>query len=592
MRVLRDGETILDREETARDATGRDTWRLVIKAPLKDHTGTVTGLVGLSQNIPRRKERDQMLTRSQEPLKLALTAARMGAWDWDLHTNTVQRSSECLSILGASAIDGDHAWFTRLLHPKDSEAFASAVRRAIAERSEFAMEYRVLLPGGKVRGLHDIGRTLYDESGTPVRMIGVVQDITDRKLAEEAVRQSREMLRLVLDNSPMGVSWKDRSSRYLGCNRVVARALGYDSPDALVGLTLADLPSVTPEQAAFFLQKDREVMDANAAQHHILEQLTLADGRTIRLDTSKVPLHDADGRVIGVMGTWEDITDRLRAEEELQFQNALLRNQAEASPDGILVVGPDNRVLSYNRRFLDISGIPKGLAAAGTDAPVLAMARSRTADPAAFAARVAAIYSDPDTHSHDEVALADGRTLDRYSGPIRGEGGKWLGRVWFFRDITARFQAEEAVRATAARPRMFVEHVSAPIAMFDHEMRYLHVSRRWLTDYSLGGRDLTGLSHYDVFPEVTERWKEIHRRCMAGAIERCDEDRFDRADGTVQVDPLGGPPLDAGRRPDRRDHHLLGRDHGAEVGRAGPPRSRTVTRDRHRVRTGRVGRCE
>jgi len=100
------------------------------------------------------------------------------------------------------------------------------------------------------------------------------------------------------------------------------------------------------------------------------------------------------------------------------------------------------------------------------------------------------------------------------------------------RDVTARKQTEQALAETVEKLRLFFEYAPAAVAMFDREMRYIHCSRRWLTDFDMGERDITGLSHYELFPEIPEHWKEVHQRCLAGATESSEEDRFQRQDGS------------------------------------------------------------
>ncbi|MEI8242533.1 MAG: PAS domain-containing protein [bacterium] len=158
--------------------------------------------------------------------------------------------------------------------------------------------------------------------------INLAQDaIEARRLleaSEEALRQSRDMLARILDTVPQCVFWKDVNSAYLGCNQPFARAFGLESPQEVVGKTDFDLiPS--REEAEAYCADDRVVMHDSRPKRHVIEHVQCADGEHIWVDATKLPLVDKDGRVYGVLGIYEDISDRRQAEELLRQQETRLR---------------------------------------------------------------------------------------------------------------------------------------------------------------------------------------------------------------------------------------------------------------------------
>lgn len=128
-------------------------------------------------------------------------------------------------------------------------------------------------------------------------------------------RRLQDMFQLIIDTIPISIWWKDRDSRFLGCNMKLAEEAGFSHPSEMLGKTDYDCPW-KPEESDWFVEWDRKVMETNTAQH-IIEPKLNADGKQAWLDTTKVPLHDYEGNVIGTLGTYEDITERKQAELEL-----------------------------------------------------------------------------------------------------------------------------------------------------------------------------------------------------------------------------------------------------------------------------------
>lgn len=165
--------------------------------------------------------------------------------------------------------------------------------------------------------LWGMARPLYDHRGNIVGAIESVRDVTERRMTEAEMRSRQELLQLVMDNVPQFIFWKDRNSVYTGCNINFARAAGVGSPDNIVGKTDYDLPW-SQKEAEAYRTDDAEVMEQDKPKLHIVETQTMAGGKAAYLETNKVPLHDSEGNVIGVLGTYEDITERKQAEEEIR----------------------------------------------------------------------------------------------------------------------------------------------------------------------------------------------------------------------------------------------------------------------------------
>ncbi|MBK5271798.1 MAG: PAS domain S-box protein, partial [Bacteroidia bacterium] len=237
------------------------------------------------------------------------------------------------------------------------------------------------------------------------------------------------------------------------------------------------------------------------------------------------PVIDSDGTVIGAYVVTKDITERKKTEDELRKSEEKYRTIIEQAPDGIFMA---------DRNFFITDANDYGCRMVGYSKEELQKMK--------FTEIVS-----PENMRENPIKLNElnsGKIIVNDRRLIRKDGSEILVEIRaklisddlyqsVIRDITDRVKVEAKLIEQERLLRLFVEHSPAALAMFDDNMRYIIASRRWRTDYHLGDQNITGKSHYDVFPDISQNWKEIHRRCLTGATEESEEDSFIRADGSV-----------------------------------------------------------
>lgn len=258
-----------------------------------------------------------------------------------------------------------------------------------------------------------------------------MQSIISRKRqAEEEAVAARKLFQLVLNTIPVRVFWKDRRGSFLGCNRLFAEDAGKEDPSELIGMN--DFDFNWKEQAELYRADDLQVFKTGKAKLNYEECQTTPEGKKIWLSTSKVPLTDEEGDIVGILGTYKSITDRKAVEEMILEREMLLESTLESLAEGILIVDNKGQVISSNSNFAEMWRIPRELIEERNDQKLIEYVLEQLIDPQAFIDKVEKLYLSSEK-SHDFLEFKDGRKFERFSTPLY-RNGKILGRVWSFRD--------------------------------------------------------------------------------------------------------------------------------------------------------------
>ena len=189
------------------------------------------------------------------------------------------------------------------------------------------------------------------------QIIVIMRNITERKRMYKELQQSQQIMRLLLDTIPVGVFWKDRDSKYLGCNQQFAIYAGLGSGEEIIGKYDRDMPWA--EYSEIYIKNDRKVIESGMPMYNFEHLENKSNGDASWLSTSKVPLYNADGRINGLLGTFDDITARKQAEEAIRKSEERYRTIFESTATANIITAEDTTILLANTNFANLVGYSK-----------------------------------------------------------------------------------------------------------------------------------------------------------------------------------------------------------------------------------------
>ena len=312
-------------------------------------------IASIAKDISDREPRSITPFESEQRLKLATDAAGIGMWFWDLVENTLKWTRQGKVIFGLP-LDEELSFETcfDVIHPEDQDLAQSALDEALANKTEYSVEYRVIWSNNSVRWILAKGRGFYNQDGEPIYMMGTVQDISDRKLAEEAIQRSEQHLRRVLDSLFTFVGVLDPNGILLEANRPALQVANLQ-PEDVLGKPFSETywwsystASQTRLNEAIALAKRGESVKYDV-------EVRLKSASYITINFALVPLLNSNGKVEYLIASGIDITERKQAERALQNREQQLTKVLDTIPVYVGLLDPQGKVININQTALKLS---------------------------------------------------------------------------------------------------------------------------------------------------------------------------------------------------------------------------------------------
>jgi len=504
-------------------------WLNSLKYAVRGPGGDVIGLFGVAHDITGHRQTQERLRESEEMLRDAQAMAGLGTYRMEINTGQWTSSEVLDQIFGIkSDYERNLEGWAAIVHPDDRAMMLDYFENEVVGQAKtFDKEYRIVRRSdGVPRWVHGLGRLELDADGRPLRMLGAIQDTTERKQGELALRESQELLRLFIEHAPAAIAMLDRDMRYLSVSRRWLEIHALEGQN-LIGRSHYDVLPKIPQG-----WRDNHIRAlAGEIVNPGEEIIELADGSVRWIRRLLRPWLTGSGDIGGIIVFSEDVTERKKTDAALRESKEMLQLLVEHAPVAIAMFDRDMRYVAASHRWMQDHAVTTGEIIGHSHYEINSELPERWKE-----THRRGLAGERQRSEEDQWARVDGTMqwikweIIPWHAPDGGIGGI----IMFYEDITHRKLAEEALRGSKELLELFITHVPASIAMFDRNMIYLAASSRWIEDYGLVKSEVIGRSHYEVVPDIPERWKDAHRRGLEGEVQSRDEDPFELPDGTVQ----------------------------------------------------------
>ena len=322
--TLKTGEPQFDVVMGFYKADGELIWLLLNSQPLfqansSSPYGAITTIEEIAQETEPLESR-AALRESREQLKLATAVSGIGIWFWDLKTNVVEWTEQGKALFGLSKnAELTYEMFFDLVHLEDRNRVHTAVRDALDSKTQYSVEYRIIRADNSVRWLLARGRGFYNSEGEPVRMMGTIQDISQRRQAEAELVKTNSILESIISDASSIVFVKDLEGHYVIVNQSAANFIGTEI-EQILGKSDRDL--LDAQTANLITAIDRQVIEQGIA---ISYEEKISNGTQTRfLLTNKYPWRDRKGNTLGTIGICRDRTLLKQSQQKLEEKEKLL----------------------------------------------------------------------------------------------------------------------------------------------------------------------------------------------------------------------------------------------------------------------------